>query len=269
MIGVTRLLRLDFRLLVSRPLYRTVIAAGIGAAALIAISAEHEGSGAWWKLAQSVRLLVPLELAFGAVIGAVSLAGDAASGALRGIMMRPVSRTAIVVSRATTLVSGMALAYAVAIITATVCAAIADDFGAITYGEGEATAELVGAAELRRDVPRLILLSFPAILCAPLIGLALSAIFEDAATAAVLGLVAALSPFLADAFAGAAQGWLFTHAAVESIATVSQLSEGILTGVEGTRGGGFLLHSVAIPFACGTLAVVVAGIVFRRRDFQS
>lgn len=268
MTGLPALLRLDARLLLARPLFRTVAVASVLAALIAAATSGGEPGAGWWRVAQAVRVTVPLLLSFGAILGAVSLAGDASTGALRGVMMRPVSRTAVVTSRAIVLAAGVAAVYAVSILAAWLLAAAVDRFPSITYGTEAGAPDLITQAELLNAAPRLVLVALPALMCAALLGLMVSAFWNDPSSATICALMLVLSPYVVETVFDASSSWAFTHVATSGASVLKELAEGVTTRLSAANDLGVLLTPAWVPIACGMIAIVIGSIVFSVRDFR-
>jgi hypothetical protein len=267
------LLSFDARLVFSRALFRTIQVAAV-LAAVLAVSAgsSHDAevhAGAWLPLSQALSVVMPLLLAFGSVLGAVSLAGDAASGSLRTVLTRPVSRPAIVLSRAVVLGVSLSALYAATMLVALLCAGWRADFAPITSAISELAPPVVPREDLVRAATVAFLLGFPAILCAAMIGLMLGAWWNDPALAAVCALLVVLSPYLAELLRIASSSWVFTHGAVFGASVLSELASGDTTRLGTVSDGRNLLVPLLVPLATAAVAVAAGCAVFSRRDFKA
>jgi hypothetical protein len=263
------LLRLDARLLLKRALFRTVAIASILAAVIAVVVSSGQPGGGWWRLAQAVRVIVPLLLSFGGILGAVSLAGDAASGSLRGVLMRPVSRSAVVISRAVVLGLGVAAVYAVSVLVALALSAVLDRFGSITYGTGDLATDLISREEILRASVWLVATALPALVCATLIGLMVSAWWNDPSSSTICALLLVLSPYVVETVFGASTPWAFTHGATFGAGVFSDLAEGVTTRLGIASDPAALLRPLWSPVAFGAAAVAGGCAVFAARDFRS
>jgi hypothetical protein len=267
------LLALDARLLFKRTLFRTVTIASVLAATVAALATgARDGdvhSGAWLRLSQAVSVVVPLLLSFGAVLGAVSLAGDAASGSLRGVLVRPVSRTGVVLSRAFVLAAGLTAVYAVSILVSLLASAAVDRFDAVTLGTGELASELIPREDLVRVVPRLIAMALPALICSTLVGLMVSACWSDPSSSAISALLLVLSPYLVEALAVESSPWMFTHGAAFGSSVLSELAGGVARRLAIASNWGDLWIPFLTPLLTGAAAVAAGCVVFSVRDFRN
>jgi hypothetical protein len=263
------LLALDARLLLKRALFRTVAAASLAAVAIAVLAAGGQPGGGWWRLAQAVRVVVPLLLSFGAILGAVSIAGDAASGSLRGVLTRPVSRSEVVVSRAVVLALGVAAVYAASVLGALLLSSALDAFGSIKYGTGEMAPDLVTREELRHASVRLIALALPGLVCAVLVGLAVGSCWNDPSSATICALLLVLSPYVLEAVFGTPAPWAFTHGATLGAAVLSDLAEGVTTRLQVVEDPGVLAPAVWRPLAAGAAAVAAGCAALSLRDFRA
>jgi hypothetical protein len=263
------LLGLDAKLLLKRALFRTVAGASVLAAVTAVAASGGTAGGGWWRLAQGVRVIVPLLLAFGAILGAVSLAGDAAAGSLRAVLMRPVSRTAVVVSRAVVLSLGMTAVYLVSVLSALLLSLALDRFGSITYGTGELAPDLISREELLRSAVRLIAIALPALVCATLIGLMVSSWWNDPSSSTICALLLVLSPYVVETVFGATVPWAFTHGATFGAAVLSELAEGVTTRLGVVTDLRSLVRPIWMPLGVGLVAVAGACAAFTVRDFRA
>jgi hypothetical protein len=262
------LLALDARLLLKRPLFRTVAIASLLASVVAVLLSGGQAGGGWWRLAQAVRVIVPLLLSFGAILGAVSLAGDAASGSLRAVMMQPVSRSAIVASRAAVLSIGVVLVYAASVLAALLLCLLLDRFSSITYGTDELAPDLISREELLRASVRLLLIALPALLCSALVGLMVSSWWNDPSSSTICALLLVLSPYVVETVFGATTPWAFTHGATLGATVFSELAEGVTTKLGLVSNAQVILPALWVPLGAGLLAVALGCVVFSRRDFR-
>jgi hypothetical protein len=263
------LLMLDVRLLLTRGLFRTVAASCILAALVAVAAAGNQPGGAWWRLAQANRVTVPLLLSFGAILGAVSLSGDAAAGSLRGVLMRPVSRSAIVLSRALVLTAGVAVVHAASMLSALALAAALDDFSVITYGSGDLAVPLISRDELAAAVPSLLALALPSLVCAALIGLMVGATWGDPSSCTIGALLLVLFPYVIETVFGASTPWAFTHGATLGASVFSELAEGVTTRLGVVSSREEIAWAACSPLALGAATIAMACGAFTLRDFRN
>jgi hypothetical protein len=260
------LVSLDARLLFKRALFRTVaVASVLGAAVAVLLSGGERGEG-WWRLARAIQVVIPLLLSFGAILGAVSLAGDAATGSLRSVLTRPVSRTAVVCSRALVLALGIALVYAASILAALALSAVLDRFGPIrheVYGT-----ELVSREDLARAAAWLVAVALPALVCSALVGLMVSACWNDPSSSTICALLLVLTPYLLATVFDVSTPWVFTQRATVGAGVFLELAEGKLERLDILTDARALLRAIALPMGAGAAATAVGCAVFSSRDFR-
>jgi ABC-type transport system involved in multi-copper enzyme maturation permease subunit len=268
--GFARLFAFDWRLLHRRALFRTIEAATVLAAILAVFAGGgHDASvhsGAWLPLSQAISVVMPLLLASGAVLGAVSLSGDAASGSLRAVLTRPVSRSAIVLSRAAALGLALFLVYGASLFVAFLCASSRGDFDGVTFGE--LATPVAPREDLVRAANVAFMLGFPAILCATMIGLMLSTWWNDPALSAVCALMLVLAPYLAEVLRIASGPWIFTHGTVFGASVLAEFASGDTTRLGIISDGRNLLVPFLVPLGGALVAIAAGCAVFSRRDFK-
>lgn len=261
------LFALDARLLFKRTLFRTVALASVLAAVVAVLLSGGTRGEAWWRFARAVQVVIPLLLSFGAILGAVSLAGDAAAGSLRGVLMRPVSRTAVVVSRALVLALGIGFVYAVSLLAALALSAILDRFGPITH-EVYGT-ELVATADLVRSASWLVAVALPALVCSALVGLMVSACWNDASSSTICALLLVLTPYLLATVFDVSTPWVFTQRATVGANVFLELAEGKLERIGILSDAAALLRAIAVPAGAGVVVTALGCAVFSKRDFRA
>lgn len=271
MTGFTRLFAFDWRLLHRRALFRTIEAATILAAVLAVFAGGSRDpmvhAGAWVPLSQAISVVMPLLLASGAVLGAVSLSGDAASGSLRAVLTRPVSRSAIVTSRAAALGLALLHVYCASLFIAFLCAWSRGNFDGVTFGE--LATPVAPREDLMRAANVAFMLGFPAILCATMIGLTLSTCWNDPALSAVCALLLVLAPYLAEVLRIASGSWIFTHGTVFGASVLAEFASGDLTRLGIISDGRNLFVPFLVPLGAAAVAVAAGCFVFTRRDFKA
>jgi hypothetical protein len=253
---------LDLRLTFGRTLFRAALV--VAAAAAAAAAAFGDGT-AYVRLARGLALLAPLSAAFGALLGAASLAGDAASGALRAVLLRPVSRPQVVLSRAVALVLAQAALLAVGALAAYFAARAGGAFGPVVHGDGDAAFELLSATEIADAARRAALLAVPGALASALVGLAVGAFCDDAATAALVALGGVLVPAFAGA-AGAATPWAWGAPGATALSVFGELAEGVQTRQALLFGADLARASALVPVAWTSAALAAAAARLARRD---
>ena len=263
MIRLGSLLALDARLLAGRPLFRAalVLAALLGGSA----AASAEGS-AYVRLARGLSVLLPLTAAFGALLGAASLPGDLQSGALRAVLLRPLPRTAIALSRAFWLVVAQAAIVLAGGLAAYLAAKSSAPFGAVLHGEGIEAVQLLSAAEVSEFASRAVVLALPGLLAAPLIGFAVGAFLDDPAAAALTALALVLGPILAGAVADMSFPFAPSAAGAEALSILAELAEGVQTRQERLLMPEFAGEAIRTPFLFAFAATVLASVRLSRRD---
>ncbi|HYC78179.1 MAG TPA: hypothetical protein VEI02_11185 [Planctomycetota bacterium] len=265
MTGFRALLALDARLHFRRPLFATALVACALAAA--GAAALGDGIPPWRRFASAARVAAPLLAAFGALLGAASLAADAQSGALRSVLTRPVSRLQVATSRALWLTLGQLATLVVALGAGALVARGFGSFGAVVHGDGAAAVEIVSVDEMSALARRLLLLATPALLAAPLLGFAAGAFFDDAAAAGALAIALVLAPDLASTFADAAPWWWYAGPAREAIAALGDAAEGVLTRYDAVTSPRFAARAAGLGAAWGAAAFAAASARLTRRDY--
>jgi ABC-2 type transport system permease protein len=215
-----------------------------------------------------VSVVVPLLLSFGAVLGAVSLAGDAASGSLRAVLVRPVSRPAVVLSRAAVLALGLTAVYAASILVALLVATAIARFDSVTLGTGDLASELIPRGDLLRVAPRLVALALPALVCSALVGLMVSSWWNDPSSSAICALLLVLSPYLVEVLSVESSPWLFTHGAAFGSSVLSELAGGVARRLAIASSWRDLWLPFSMPLLAGAAAVAAGCITFSMRDFR-
>ncbi|MAG57219.1 MAG: hypothetical protein CMJ83_13075 [Planctomycetes bacterium] len=222
MSGFWSLLRLDLALLRRRRLPRWIAGGALGSVVLsIAFSSAGDGEGAR-LVASALRFLVAVIIGLTTVLGAVSISGDAASGALRGVMLRPVGRPAVVLAHATATSLFVMAIYVTGLIIALVAGSTLCGYGDVLYEEYV----VIGADEMAGFMFRLVLLPLPALLIPPLLALCISTRMDDGATAVVLALVATVGPLLFGFVSGDVPEWVFTERAMHPATVLGKLAQG-------------------------------------------
>jgi hypothetical protein len=257
------LLALDVRLVCGRPLFRAACFAAAAAGALAAFLAE---GAAFLKLARAATVLVPLVASFGALLGAGSLSGDLASGALRAVLLRPVSRGAAALSRAASLLFAQAFVVVAGAAGAYCVARVQGEFGPVVYGTGEEAVELLSAAETAAAALRAGALALPGLFAAPLLGLAVGAWIDDPAAAALAALALILGPALLGPVTTAAAAVSPVAAGAEAAAIFAELAEGVQTRQERLAAAEFALAAWRTPGGVAVAATLAAVWRLVRRD---
>jgi hypothetical protein len=221
--GFVSLLWLDLRLLWRRRLARYVLAAAvIGVVSSVLWSEAVTGEG-FKVVGAAARFLAAVLIGLTTVQGAVSLSGDAGSGALRAVLMRPVGRPAVFLSRALVHGAYVVLVYACGVVLACVLAGATVGYGDVMRHEYV----VMPRAEMQEFALLLLLLPLPALLVPPLLGLCLSVGTDDAATVIVLALLFTVGPMLFGLVGGSLAPWLFTERVLHPLIALSLLAEGV------------------------------------------
>ncbi len=263
MIRLRSLLALDARLLAGRPLFRAAL--GLAAVLGAAFAATADGT-AYVRFARGLAVLLPLTAAFGALLGAASLPGDLQSGALRAVLLRPLPRVAIALSRAFWLVLAQGAIVLAGGLAAYLAAKHSASFGAVMHGEGIEAVELISAAEIADLASRAVRLALPGLLAAPLIGFAVGAFLDDPAAAALTALALVLGPVLAGAVTDATFAFAPSAAGAEALSILSELAEGVQTRQERLLLPEFAAQAIRTPILYAVFATGLASLRLSRRD---
>jgi hypothetical protein len=182
--------------------------------------------------------------------------------------MRPVSRGAVVTSRAIVLAIGITVVYAASVGVALLLAMALDRFGAVSFGSGETAVDLISREELAAAVPRLIAVVLPALVCSALIGLMVSSAWNDPASCTICALLLVLLPWVVENVFGTPAPWAFTQGATLGSTVLSELAEGVTTRLGVVSETGRLLRTSALPLAVGAGVVAAGAASFSLRDFK-
>lgn len=271
MSGWFALIRLDVALLIRRRLPRWIAGTTVFAAVLATlVSGVDDGEG-YRAVAAAARLVAAILVGLTSVLGAVAISGDAASGALRAVMVRPVGRPAVVLAHAITTAAFSIALYLVCVSIAWVTARFAFGFDDVMYRSSLGIFPIQGLEEGSMNVLqfRLLLLAAPALAVPPLLALCVSTVTDDAATAVVLAMMATLGPLLFGLLTDETLGWLFTERALHPLNTLAELSKGVQLHQEVVAETAYMWQSLWQP-GCWILACLATSIaLFQSREVQA
>lgn len=257
-----RALMLQLDLLRTRLLPRvSLIVVLIVAAASVALAPEGERPG-FRHLARTASLLLPVVAALGALQGAVSLAGDVSSGALRCVLLHPLPRSRWVFAIASTLVAFTTLLYLSGLLVAAIGCGVVSGFGDVVF-EGFV---VLSEAEMVAYARRLLLLPLLPLMAAPLAGVLVSTLIEDVATAVMLALLVVLGPLLGRALLGAWPAWLFTEAVARPVDALGELAEGVTLQADAVERGSYLIAILGPGLAWCAALLIVSLVLWNRRE---
>ena len=265
MTGFWNLMRLQTALLLRRRLPRWIALAAIGSAVLVVLLASVENGQGHVALAAAAQLLASVLIGLSAVQGAVAVSGDASSGALRAVMVRPVGRPAVVLAHGTIQALFAAGTYIVGIGLALLAAKSLYGFGDAMHGEYV----VLTREEIETFATRLLLLPLPALLVAPLIGLCVSVVTDDAATAVVLALALTVGPLLFGLVGGDVPPWVYTERAIKPLTVLEQIAEGVTLEADRVAASRYLGQSIWQPAVWVTVTLSVATLLFSRREIHA
>jgi len=207
----------------------------------------------------SITLLI-----LSAVMGAISFSGDSSSGALRAVMMRPLSRPGLVLGRALALLLLTLALYALGILLAWWLAGSQLGFQDVRL-EGYT---IIARPRLLHEARWLLLLPLPAILTAPLVALFVSTVLDDVALSVVVALALVLGPALYNVLMERLPAWVFTEQALRPLDVLQQLARGIETEVGSFHGQG-AWASLLWPLLTSGLALLGSMLALRFKDFKA
>jgi ABC-2 type transport system permease protein len=271
MSGYFSLVRLDAALLSRRRLPRWVAGAALYAVFLSTLFADVDDGEGYRAVAGSARLLAAMLVIFCSVLGAVSISGDAATGSLRAVMIRPVGRSAVVLAHATTTAAFTALLYMMCIATAWVVARFAFGFDDVTYSTslGEFPIASLDSDSMDSLQLRMLALALPALIVPPLLALCVSTTTDDPATGVVLALVITAGPLIFGLITDARLEWLFTDQALHPINTLADLSRGIQVDQDLVLDSAYTVRATVQPLCWIVLCLLAGMALFRRREIAS
>ena len=265
--GFLALLRLETRLLFVRGLPRILFIAVVAIALLHGLTGtDQEGQG-WQRIASGVRTCSAVLIAMLAVLGGLSIAGDAQEGALRAVLMRPVGRARVLASRGVVLVVFGILLYGLGVGILVLCARLGPGLGDVRLPDYPLP--LLPEADIAAHTWRLGLACLPAILAAPLLGLCASVLLDDASSTVVLALLATLGPLLFGTLAGELPDWVFIEGVRMPAALLVNLAEGITTEEGAAQGPALWTTSAWWPFVWAAGSLLLATIVFKVREIRA
>ncbi|MEE2711657.1 MAG: hypothetical protein VX913_02680 [Planctomycetota bacterium] len=268
MSGLFALIRLDAALLMRRRLPRWIAGTTVFAAVVATLfSGVGDGEG-YQAVAAAARLIAATLVGLTSVLGAVAISGDAASGALRAVMVRPVGRPAVVLAHAITCAAFSVALYCVCVSIAWITARYAFGFSDVMYRSSLGVFPIQGLEEEAMNTLqlRLLLLALPALAIPPLIALCISAVTDDAATAVVLALMVTLGPLLFGLITDETIAWLFTERALHPLNSLAELAKGVQLHQDVVSDAAYTWQSVWQP-GCWILAcVAVSCTLFRSRE---
>lgn len=266
--GWIALVRLDAALLMRRRLPRWIAGTTIFAAVFSTLFSGVDDGEGYRAVASSARLLASTLVGLTSVLGAVAISGDAASGALRAVMVRPVGRPAVVLAHAITTAAFAIALYLVCVSIAWLTARFAFGFEDVMYRSSLGVFAIQGLDKESMNVLqlRLLLLSAPALAIPPLIALCISAVTDDAATAVVLALMVTLGPLLFGLITDESLEWLFTERALHPLNSLAELAEGVQLHQEVVSETAYLWQSFWQP-GCWLVACLAISVgLFKRRE---
>ena len=226
---------------------------------------EPRGANGFLVLAVSFRWGLILAAVLLLLHSAALLAGEMSGGTLRHVLVRPVTRTDVLLGKAVLI---LILAGAFVLLSALVSGGL----GLLLGGYGDLLDVQYGtvdrpAAELLGNVLRAVLVAPAALFAVGAFGLFFSSLFESpsaAVTAAVLAGVALV----------AANFWLSPETTGYSFLTWVDRPAGTLVSLARGRselglGAGAMGPALLVPVASGFLFLAAARIIFRRRDIHA
>ncbi len=269
--GFLSLVRLYAALLRRRRLPRWVAAAALYSAFLSTLFAGVEDGQGYQAVASSTRLLVAMLVILCSVLGAVSISGDATSGALRAVMIRPVSRVAVVLAHGTTITAFTTILYLLCVSTSWLVALVAFGFDDVTYSTnlGEFPIPSLDSGSMNLIQVRLLALALPALVVPPLLALCVSTRTDDPATSVVLSLIVSVGPLIFGLITDARAEWLFTDQVLHPINTLADLSRGIQVDQDLVLDSAYTLRATTQPACWIVLCLLCGSILFRRREIHA
>lgn len=264
MSGFGSAVRLFTALLRARLLPRFVVAATLGTALLASFASSAKPGDGFAALAAVADLVVILVLTFGAVLGAVTIAQDATSTALRAILIRPVGRTTILLAHAVVLSAFLLALYVLSVGLAAPIIGAHVGFGDVRLEEFVITPK----AAMSSLALRLLLLPIPGLLVAPLLGLAVSVLVDDVAAAVVAALGLTTGPVVYGRLIGDLPAGTWLYRALHPLEILAALATGDTTRETLVASTAYAVEATLIPFAWGAGLLALALAIFSRREIR-
>lgn len=229
------------------------------------VATEDRGVNGFYVLASSGRAGLILAAILLLTFSAVGISGEATGGTLRLLLIRPISRTDLIIGRAATLLLTSIVLVLVVAITGWIAGLLAGgygdvldaQYGTIDYSAGQLT-----------KVSLVVLAVAPLVLFAvACFGLFLSVLCDSAATAVTSAVLLGLILFSLDLIMiGPASAlnflsWVGRPAGVLESLALGHSDFGLRLS--------WVLPAVAVPLGTASLFLIAAGIIFRRRDIHS
>lgn len=260
--GLAAFLVLQLALLRVRWMPRLIlIAAPLAAGTAVLLSASREGEG-YQVLAESLSAVTVVLLVLGALQGALAMTADASDGALRGVLLRPISRSAVVVGHALIGSALMVSGYLLGLIAAWILASTVVGLGPAVHH----SYVILDKEVLLGYAGRLMLLPLPGLLAGVLVGLTVSALLTDVAASVVLALALVPGPVLLAQVAPDMPAWLFTERALHPLRVLGELAAGEELQRALVDRGSYIALEILQPLAACLLALAVGLFGFNRRE---
>lgn len=263
--GFLAYLELQARLLRARLLPRFMLLGVLAAAALPVLVADAAPERGFAVLADAVGLVVSTVVILSVVLAAVSFSGDSSSGALRTLLVRPIPRSTLICGQALMLGITSGLLYIIGVLVAWFLTARLVGFAHISH-EGY---EILSLEVMESYARRLVFLPLPALLCAPLVALAVSSIVDDVALSVVVSLALVMGPFFFSSISDALPRWFFTEQAHLPVEILRDLARGIETHAAEVDAGVLAREATLYPLGFGAGVLALALLFFNLRDFKS
>src|SRR5262249_48101321 len=115
---------------------------------------------------------------------------------------------------------------------------------------------------------RLVVVALPALVCSALVGLMVSACWNDPSSSTICALLLVLTPYLLTTVFDLSTPWVFTQRATVGAEVFLQVADGRLEKLEVLTDATALVWASVIPAAAGALATAAGCAVFSARDFR-
>ena len=260
-----RCLRLQLSLANARALPRLIAALVLCCGLASVVFSQVKVGQAHRALAESASLVIALMMTLTTIMGAVAVSADRSSGALRALLLRPVPRSSIIAAHAILLLTLTAIIHLGTLSAMAALSHRLHGFGPVLYRD----IEIVSSAEMGSFSLRLLGATLPAVLCAPLLGLAVSVLVDGVVPAVVLALALVLGPLLFGRLASELPTWVFTQRAMGPLQVLEDLSRGITLEAARVESPRYLFDSTLPCALWGIAFLAVAGIAMRKREFRS
>jgi ABC-type transport system involved in multi-copper enzyme maturation permease subunit len=229
------------------------------------------------KFAEAARTGFSFGGFFLVLLGVLSLSAEMSAGTLRALLLRPVRRLDILVAKAIVLAIVAVIVALAVVVLAKFWVGSAHGFLDVVWKPSPDLPDkvMISARELSGFSTRLLLVSVPALIACPLVGILIATLIETTgaavATSAVVGLVLKILVGSNDVLStmGAVRSWqelVFATYLELPVFWLSQLGRGIETQRTAVEGLGALSAPVLVPLASAVLILVAAAAILERKD---